>query len=222
MKNIKVDESVIETLKKIESDLMMSTDLSMETLKVENTVLITLDVINGFLKKGNLSSDRVLKVLPNIVELHNKFNNYPKVFFKDSHTEDAVEFTVYPEHCKENEWESELVEELDPFINKDVWIINKNSTNGFLTHNFMEWLSNNLSVHQFVIIGDCTDICIKQFALTLKSYFNENNELSRVIVPMDSVDTFDLDVTNHNGNLMNLMSFYEMKANGIEIVRSIK
>ncbi len=87
----------------------------------------------------------------------------------------------------------------------------KNSTNGFLTHEFMAWLAEHTEVNNFVIIGDCTDICIKQFALTLKAYFNENNSISRIIVPIDGTETFDLSATLHDGNLMNLMSYYEMK-----------
>ena len=58
-----------------------------------------------------------------------------------------------------------------------------------------------------------------QLALTLKAYSNENKVDTRIIVPINLVDTFELG--EHNGYLMNLMSLYMMKNSGIEVVKEI-
>lgn len=221
MGNYQIHNKTQWVLKGMEQQINEVHSISMDSLDIDQTVLITIDVVNGFLKKGALSSERVYHTLKRWMAIHGQFEGYQKVFFKDAHQDDSIEFEVYPEHCVAGEWESEIVEELEVFIDHDAWIIQKNSTNGFLTHDFMSWLEEHPEIDCFVIIGDCTDLCIKQFALTLKTYFNENNTSSRIIVPIDATETFDLEATNHDGNLMNLFSYYEMMSNGIEIVKSV-
>lgn len=74
-------------------------------------------------------------------------------------------------------------------------------------------------MNTFIVTGVCTNICIEQFALTLKTYFNKQNVKSRVIVPINTVETYDLDI--HNGDLMNVMALYNMIVNGIEVVAGV-
>ena len=73
----------------------------------------------------------------------------------------------------------------------------------------------------FVLAGLVTDICVMTFALTLKSYFNEKNIVSRLMLPLAAVETFDLPVTNHQAELMNTFAVYNMQMNGIEIYRGL-
>jgi hypothetical protein len=42
-----------------------------------------------------------------------------------------------------------------------------------------------------------------------------------IIVPIAGIDTYDLDITNHDGDLMNIMSLYKMQLAGINIVKRI-
>ncbi len=212
-------KAMMMTLESLEIAQKKLDFMEVSSIDSDNTAIVVIDVLNGFLKKGNLSSDRVCKIAGNIVALLEKADQWQQVFLCDCHPSDAVEFEAYPTHCLEGEWESEVVDELKPFMTEDTVMIAKNSTNGFLTHDFMVWLQEHQSIDNFVVVGDCTDICVKQFALTLKAYFNENNESSRIIVPMDCVETYDLEATNHNADLMNLIAFYEMQMNGIELVR---
>ena len=222
MGDYKNHKNTLFYLKQIETQLNGLTNVSLRDLDIHQTAVITIDVINGFLKDGALSSKRIYNMLEKWVELHELTIGYQKVFFKDAHAEDAPEFKVYPEHCMSDDWQSEIVNELVPFISDDAWVIHKNSTNGFLTHEFMSWLAEHPEVDTFIILGDCTDLCIKQFALTLKAYFNENNARSRIIVPIEGTETFDLEVTHHDGNLMNLFSYYEMQSNGIEVIKNLE
>jgi nicotinamidase-related amidase len=99
-------------------------------------------------------------------------------------------------------------------------LIPKNSTNGFLEPAFQEWLAKNEAIDTFIVTGDCTDICIQQFAITLKTWFNRKDRKSRIIVPIDAVDTYDLGL--HSGDLMHVMALYNMIGNGVEVVSGIR
>lgn len=195
--------------------------LKAEEFNAENTALINVDIINGFCKEGNLSSDRVLKIIPAAVRINELFNQHEKVFFLDCHIEKAEEFKAYVPHCIEGSSEVELVEELKPYAEEKALLCKKNSVNGFLTEQYEAWLKAHKNITNFIVIGDVTDICVLNFCLTQRCYFNENNIEGRVIVPISGVETFHLDVTNHHGDLMNLFALYNMRSNGIEIVEDI-
>ncbi|WP_243441448.1 hypothetical protein [Clostridium arbusti] len=69
------------------------------------------------------------------------------------------------------------------------------------------------------MVGCEADICVSHFATTLKTYFNEKNLNKRIIVPINGVETFDFGT--HDGDLMKVISLWEMKGNGIKIVDEI-
>ena len=87
-------------------------------------------------------------------------------------------------------------------------------------YGFQEWLKKyENEVDNFIVSGCVTDICVLQFTLSLRAYFNENNKDKRIIVPMDCVETYE--VGSHDGNLMNLFALYNMHINGIEVAEKI-
>ena len=54
------------------------------------------------------------------------------------------------------------------------------------------WLDDNeRHIENYIIVGCEVDICVSHFATTLKTYFNQKNLNRRIIVPVDSVETFD-------------------------------
>lgn len=186
----------------------------------DKSVLIIIDINNGFAKEGLLSSQRVLNIVPTIKEELKTFNelNLPVIAFTDCHNENSVEFKYYPRHCLEGHSESELVEELKDY---DLTLIKKNSTNGFLVKEFQDKLEELLKegFNDFIVVGCVTDICVKQFALTLRAYLNQYDLDGEVIIPINSIETFDSPI--HNANAMNLFSLLEMQSNGINLVNSI-
>lgn len=151
--------------------------------------------------------------------MNEHFKNFKKIFFVDTHTKDSLEFRSYPEHCLENTDEAEIIDELREFLDSNSLICPKNSTNGFLATKYGEWLRENKGIRNYIIIGYVTDICCLQYALTQKAYMNENNIDGRVIVLVNGVETFHIDETNHNGDLMNIFGLYNMKMNGIELAK---
>lgn len=186
----------------------------------DKSVLIVVDINNGFAKMGSLSSERVNDIIPQIEKDIMLFNelNLPVIAFTDCHSENAVEFKYYPKHCVANDIESLIVEELSKY---KLDIIKKNSTNGFLAPKFQEKLKVLIEkgFNNFIVTGCVTDICVKQFALTLRAYLNEFDLNGDVIIPVNAVETFDSPI--HNANLMNLLSLLEMKSNGIVLVNDI-
>lgn len=173
--------------------------------------LIIIDVNNGFAKRGNLYNPRVEALIEPI-------KNYAKLFkgklvaFTDTHKEDCLEFGSYPVHCLDGTWESEVVDELKDL--EGLLTIPKNSTNGFHEELFKEFLVDNPEIDTFEIVGCCTDICVYQFAITLKTYFTMNNKQVDVIVHKDMVDTFDVPEI-HDADKLNESFLNSMVSNGI-------
>ncbi|HEX2947611.1 MAG TPA: isochorismatase family cysteine hydrolase [Clostridia bacterium] len=194
--------------------------LELSELEPEKTALVVIDMINGFAREGALKSPRVEALIPVIAKLSEECckRGIARLMFADNHTGASPEFKAYPVHCMKGTSESELVDELK--TPGGYGLIPKNSTNGFIEENFMKWLKENSSIKNYIITGDCTDICIQQFAVTLKTWFNRLDEASHVIVPVNAVDTFDLGL--HDGDLLNVVTLFSMAGNGVELVSRIR
>lgn len=176
-------------------------------------------MVNGFAKDGALSSKRILSINSKIADLSKNCSKLgvKKIAFADSHSKNNPEFKIYPEHCVRGDWESVLTDEIKE-SGKYV-LIEKNSTNGFIEPEFIKWLEKNNDISHFIIVGNCTDICVQQFSLCLKAYYNMRNEDKDIIVVKDLVETYDLDF--HYSELMSLMALYNMSINGINVVSKI-
>ncbi len=194
-------------------------NLSFNELNPGETVLVIIDMINGFAREGELRSSRIEALIPAIADLSLECDrlSIARLAFADNHTEASPEFGSYPKHCMSGTYESEIVDELK--VIDGYLLIPKNSTNGFLEQSFQQWLDKNRHIKNFIIAGDCTDICIQQFAVTLKTWFNMKDEPSRIIVPLNVVDTYDLGL--HNADLLNAVALFNMQINGVELVSHI-
>ncbi|KGN03024.1 isochorismatase [Clostridium novyi A str. 4570] len=213
-------QSGVESLKNMINKIKSGKELDTKLLKKENTALVIVDMVNGFAKKGNLMSSRINNIIPSVLNTTNICyeRGFKILAFNDEHSEESIEFNEYPIHCLKGAWESELIDELKKF--EDIKIIGKNSTNGFMEEEFQSWISLNENINNFVVVGNCTDICVMQFVMTLKSYFNKKNEDVNIFIPIDSVETFHS--KEHNGDLMNIFAIYNMSINGVKIMSNIK
>ena len=186
-------------------------------LNLSKTMLFIIDMNNGFAKKGALYSDRVEALINPITNLAKilETKNCEIIAFTDSHNKDSIELRSYPTHCLENDYESKIVDEISTI--KNLKVIPKNSTNGF----FCLEDKNFKNIDNIIVVGDCTDICIYQFVVTLKSYFNQNNIDKNIIVPMNLVDTYHID-NIHNAEIMNIVFLNSMIQNGVEVIKEIE
>ncbi|MCK4258194.1 MAG: cysteine hydrolase [Halanaerobiales bacterium] len=206
-------ETLIEGFLNQEHDVLYVKELNPKT-----TAVIVVDIINGFVKEGMLCSGRVEAMIPRLEEHLDQLKDMRKVFFIDAHPPYASEFDMFPKHCIEGTEEAALISELEKYLDEKSIKINKNSTNGYLEPTFQKWLRENEDVENFIITGCCTDLCVSQFVLTLKTHFNRLNIKKRIILPMDLVETYHMEETNHPGDLMNLLTFKQFQDNGIELV----
>lgn len=154
-------------------------------------LLLVVDMINGFLKEGNMSFESGQKTIEPIKDLIEQFiaNGDMIAAFRDEHNSDSLEFKTYPVHCIKGSGESDLIDELKPYA-EHIVDIPKNSTNGTNTVAFQKLLSDNV-FSEVVVVGVCTDICVLQAVLSLITYFYENDLDTKVVVVEEAVDTFD-------------------------------
>ena len=195
------------------------TTINLKDLDQSKTALIVIDMVNGFVKEGVFASSRVYDLIPEIVSIVENLPQSNKVFFLDSHTKDSKEFDSYPIHCLEGTKEELLIDELDNLIDSNSLKIKKNSTNGAIEDLFLKWLDKNSHIENFIITGCITEVCVMQFALTLKGLLNKDNKNGRLIVPMNAVDTFHS--PEHDATIINYFALSNMKQNGIEVIAKL-
>lgn len=189
-------------------------------LNTEESLLVVVDIINGFIYEGALADPYIERIIEPTIELITAFDKAQQaiIAFVDSHQENSREFIAYPEHCVEGSSESQLVAQLLPYQEK-MLVIDKNSTNGMMTDFFLSYI-NQYHYRNIVIVGCCTDICILQFALTLQAFVNEHNLDTRVIVVKEAVETFDS--PQHQRDYYNEISYKLMSNAGITLLDTLK
>ena len=180
-------------------------------------ILLVIDMVNGFVKEGALADTYINTITPNIVNLIEEFkqNNFDIISIQEGHSNNSKEFENFPPHCILGTEESELIDELQSYKN-DMKLIRKNSTCGFITKEFFEYFENNKNeIEEVVLTGCCTDICVLNFAIPLKTYINEHNLPIKVTIYKNAVETYN--TPSHSAEEYNEMAFKIMKQNGIEI-----
>lgn len=190
----------------------VTVDIRKLNLNPKTTIVVNVDVINGFFKEGALASLRLDKIIGKIEKVNEFFLHSQKIFFIDSHTQMSTEFSAYPTHCVSDR-EQQIVSELSRFT-ADALLIKKNCTNGFLEPEYARWFAQHRDkIENIVITGGATDICVMQFALTQKAYLNEINSKIKVIAVENAIQTFDTEA--HNGDMCHAFAMYNMYINGI-------
>ena len=193
--------------------------------------LVSVDLVKGFCSEGPLASPRVASIIPTVVRLFQRAHDLGVRHFlltQDTHDPDAVEFTAFPPHCVVGTSESETIDELNnlPFANLFT-VIPKKSLSSNIGTGLDPWLGAHPEVNTFIIVGDCTDLCVYQAAMYLRLRANVLGLRDvRVIVPADCVQTYDLSVETaekiealpHDGDLLHRLFLYHMALNGIEIL----
>jgi nicotinamidase-related amidase len=200
----------------------------------DRIAVLAVDVTSGFCSKGPLSSPRVGHIVQPIARLFQRAHDLGIRHFvlpQDTHSENAVEFESYPAHCVRGTDEPVTVPELSDLPFSDQFrLIEKDSISSSINTELDVWLDNHPRVTTFLVVGDCTDLCVHQLAMHLRLRANARNLGDvRVILPMDGVDTFDLPVDvaleigamPHHGDLLHLVFLYSMAQNGIEIVERV-
>ncbi|UCF06450.1 MAG: cysteine hydrolase [bacterium] len=201
--------------------------------KPDRTAVMSVDLIKGFCYEGPLASPRVAAIVPAVVTLFERAYGHGIerfVLFQDTHDEEAPEFDAFGPHCVAGSTESETIDELAalPFANLFT-VMPKNSLSAAIGTGLDGWLASNADVDRFIVVGDCTDLCVYQLAMYLRLTANTTGMERSVIVPADCVDTYDMPVGRaaglgalpHDGDLLHTLFLYHMALNGIEVVAGI-
>jgi nicotinamidase-related amidase len=197
----------------------------------EAVAVVSSDLVKGFCCVGPLASPRIAGIIPAAVRIFEQAHRLGVRHFlllEDTHDPDAVEFSAYPPHCVSGSEESETIDELQELSFSDRFVFfPKNSISATIGTDLNAWLEAHPQVTTFVIVGDCTDICVYQLAIDLRVRANVlGQHQARIIVPADAVQTYHtpLDVAEelgampHDGDLLHRIFLYHMALNGVEVV----
>lgn len=209
---------------------------------IERVYLVFVDIIKGFCEEGALSSTRVKEMVEPVKELTEKclqlgLPDNHLIFLQDRHPQDAVEFAAFAPHCVEGTVEAEVVDALKSFQQlPGARVYYKNATNGLFGQNkngerFHQFLERVFKEGRstFVVVGDCTDLCIYQNAMGIRLLANELNTDIQVVVPISHVRTYDMTISQaeqlqilaHDAEMMDTMFLYHMQLNGVQILHTL-
>ncbi|HCC06914.1 MAG TPA: hypothetical protein DEP72_01930 [Clostridiales bacterium] len=225
------DEEVLRENAMNEFDKALQQFISLKMLKysdidIKRTMLVIVDMNRGFAKKGDMYSPYVEAIIPGIAKFAVRFDKDEGIVIAhtDEHEKTAEEFKNYPVHCLKDTEESKLVEELAQIEN--ILTLKKNNTNGMLAQNPLEIIEqfgkvNADLIDTVLVVGCVTDICVKQFAVSMKKYGNEIDRDLDVKVIEEMTDTFDIPGV-HDREYEQVMAIYDLQKNGVEVVKGIE
>lgn len=184
--------------------------------------LFLIDMNVGFCEEGNLADPTIKQIVPNIIPIIRAILEKGEGFFvvNDKHTKNSTELKRYAGHC-DNEKESRTIKELYIYEEYANRLFYKNSTCALFAPGMMEMLMEMVNLKRVVIVGCCTDICIQNFAIALRNFFDELNMDVEIIVPKNAVETFHIDKI-HDRKENNERAYTVMENTGIKLVKTLK
>ena len=150
-------------------------------------VIIVVDMLNGFLRRGNLASGRLDSITPRV---HEHLEREAKagadlVFLVDTHVPD----------------DPEIVPELAPLAELGT-VVRKNRYSGF-HGTALDDVLRRLGPDVVEVVGVCTDICVLHTVADLR------NRDYPVVVRRDLVETFD--APGHDADEVNAFALAHMR-----------
>lgn len=192
---------------------------NVKNLKVYETALIVVDMVNGFVNEGVLHDKNIRKIVPRQLELLEEAEKKGSliILVKDTHNKNATEFKRFGNttHCIKGTSEAELIDELKPFEQKDnVITVEKNSTSLMESPEFREIVKQAENLKEVNFVGCCTDICVFNGAMGLANYYDEWNRDVTINVHEDAIATYSEDEREEYVQSAKLL----MKQQGINLV----
>lgn len=197
--------------------------MKIKNLEMYEGMLIIVDMVNGFVKKGALADPKIGDVVPRQIELikEAKAKGYLIVFIKDTHEENSVEHKRFGGalHCVKGTGEELVIDELKEYENDpDTVSIEKNSTSFMEAPDFRELIEKAKNIHKVDVVGCCTDICDMNGTMGLANYFDQWNKDVEIRVHTDAIATFAEEQRQNYVDAAKLL----MKQQGIQLVKKIK
>lgn len=147
--------------------------------------IIVIDMINGFVKQGNLASERFARLVPRIrAHLERELAAGSRaIFLVDTHVPDDPEFAMFAPHAVAGSGEDEIVDELKDLAERSI-VVRKDRFSGFHATRLEEVL-RDLTPDEVHVVGVCTDICVLHTVAGLR------DRRYPVTVFEDMVDTYN-------------------------------
>lgn len=192
---------------------------NVKNLKVYETALIVVDMVNGFVNEGVLHDKNIRKIVPRQLELLEEAEKKGSliILVKDTHNKNATEFKRFGNttHCIKGTSEAELIDELKPFEQKDnVITVEKNSTSLMESPEFREIVKQAENLKEVNFVGCCTDICVFNGAMGLANYYDQWNRDVTINVHEDAIATYSEDERGEYIESAKLL----MKLQGINLI----
>ncbi len=148
-------------------------------------VIIVVDLLVGFCRRGALASPRLDSVTPRVAAYleRERVAGAELVFLVDTHAPDDPEFAMFPPHCVEGSGEDEVVPELRDLAARG-HVVRKRHFSGFHDTRLDEVL-RALRPDVVEVVGVCTDICVLHTVAGLR------DRGYAVVVRRDMVETYD-------------------------------
>ena len=202
-----------------EREKLSNTIDKVEYLKQLKRLVIVIDMVNGFVKEGSLAASNIMDVVPRQVEiLENaiKEDRTGICFIRDSHSINAEEFKVYGIHCIEGTDETLVIDELKRFQKGNIEFL-KNSTNFMFARGIQDDLLKAEELKQIDLMGCLSEVCVKNGAISLRTFLDEYNKDIQVGVYSDAIDTFQAE--GHDSLEVTKRALDEMANNGIKVYK---
>lgn len=189
-----------------------------DDLKETKKLLIVVDMVNGFVNEGPMSDRHIRHIINPQLELIETIRRegHKIAFIKDNHEKGCREFERYPEHCVIGTHEAEIIDEFKPYLDGSL-IYSKNSTSTVFAPHFLSDLEQMKNLREVIISGCCTDICIANLAIPLQNYFDQSDNRVDIIIPVDSVETYNS--PDHNRDEYNQMAYKFFEQSGTQLVK---
>lgn len=190
-------------------------------MKNYKKMLYVIDMVKGFVTEGVMHDEYIGHTVEEQVKLIKKFKkeNQGIALVGEGHSKDCVEFKTFPEHCVIGTSEADFVEGIREF-EEDARVYRKNSTSALFAPGLMADIEKMKDLEEIVVCGCCTDICVINFVVPLKNYFNQINKDVKIFVVESATETYG--APNHNREEYNEMAYKLMKQSGIEVVKNVK
>jgi nicotinamidase-related amidase len=176
-------------------------------------LLVVVDMVNGFIKKGAMADPYINHITPELIKTIEWTLNEDEgiAFIKDTHDMNSTEFKKFPPHCVKGSGEEELIDEIKQY-EKEAFSYEKNSTSTIFAKDFLNDIEAMKKLREVIVTGCCTDICVLNLVIPLINYFDENNREVEVTVRSDLVETYNSDM--HNREEYNEMALKLMRQAG--------
>lgn len=199
----------------------------------DKVMVLSVDMIVGFCCKGRLASPRINAIIRPIINLFKL--SYSKgirdfILTQDLHSEDSEEFKQFGPHAVGDSEEADTIEEIKGLDFFNLFkIFPKKTISSFTGTKLEGYIKSKDSINTFIIVGNCTDLCVYQLALALKLISNEGKLKWNIVLPEECSATYHLSVEDaekintlpHCGDTLRLIFLYHMSLNGIEVVKKI-